>query len=162
MPMTSINNPEIDITLRHAQWSEDIPEFKALIESAVCKTLDMANYASPEAELSIVLADNEFVQGLNKQWRGKDKPTNVLSFPQDEPGLLGDIILAYETVLAESELQNKDFADHTAHLLVHGLLHLLGHDHEEDHEAETMETLEISILQALNIKNPYKIQESVA
>ena len=152
----------IDITLKHGAWTESLADFEALILSAADITFQHVKSDHPEAELSVVLADNDFVQALNKQWRGKDKPTNVLSFPQDEPLLLGDIILAFETVRDEAAAQDKSLADHTSHLIVHGLLHLLGHDHEEDQEAEAMESLEITILKALEIKNPYEITDSVA
>lgn len=111
---------------------------------------------------SIVLSDNETVQGLNRQFRGKDKPTNVLSFPTDaadwqpsEPPYLGDIILATETLSAEAEAQQKPVAHHLQHLVLHGLLHLWGYDHLTPAEAEIMETLEISLLKALNIPDPY-------
>lgn len=147
--------PIIDISIQHAPWSTDIRDLQNLVLSVVALTLDKAGIEAQEQELSIVLADNDFVQALNKEWRGKDTPTNVLSFPQDEPMLLGDIILAYETVRDEAEAQGKRFEDHSAHLIAHGLLHLLGHDHTEDDEAEIMEALEIEILEALNIKNPY-------
>ncbi len=97
------------------------------------------------------------IEALNKYYRGKAKPTNVLSFPSDEAGYLGDIILAFETVLRESSQQNKNFEHHTLHLIVHGLLHLLGYDHEKEKEAQKMEKLEISILAEFGIGNPYQI-----
>ncbi len=109
-------------------------------------------------EISILLADDVKIQQLNKTYRGKDKPTNVLSFPaeEDNAGMLGDVILAYDTIQRESAEQNKTFEDHCKHLLVHGILHLLGYDHEEDAEAEEMENTEITILKTLGVKNPYK------
>lgn len=147
---------EIDITTQSTQWPENI---FAPIENAARSALKAANITNAE-ELSIVLADDPFVQNLNKTYRNKDKPTNVLSFPQDEPQenikILGDIILAFETIAREAQEQNKTFHDHTIHLTVHGVLHLLGHDHETDDEAEIMEALEIAILQELGIKNPYE------
>ncbi len=118
-----------------------------------------------DLDISIVLADNPFVQKLNKTYRFKDKPTNVLSFPQidwtqpphaGETVILGDIILAYETIKAEAVEQEKTFLNHLQHLLVHGTLHLCGYDHEDDEEAEIMEKLEIVILSELGIKNPYQ------
>lgn len=126
---------------------------------------------SEEAELCIVLADDAFVRKLNKAYRGKDKPTNVLSFPVSampvaaggEPMwgadgrmmLLGDVVLAVETIAHEAEDQGKDFAHHLSHLVVHGVLHLLGHDHEVNVEAEEMEALERDILEDLDIADPY-------
>ena len=108
------------------------------------------------------MADDAFVQSLNKSFRGKDKPTNVLSFPAcadprspiPDPSL-GDIILAFETIAREAQDQAKSFKDHAVHLLVHGTLHLLGHDHKKDAQARDMEKLEINILKKLNINNPY-------
>jgi probable rRNA maturation factor len=111
-------------------------------------------------ELSIVLANDEFVRKLNKKFRGENKPTNVLSFPAamenmnmvgDIPSL-GDIVLALETVLVEAQ---ENLSQHFSHLIVHGCLHLVGHDHLEEAEAVKMETLEVEILKTLNIKNPY-------
>lgn len=112
-----------------------------------------------EVELSIVLADDAFVQNLNKTWRGKDQPTNVLSFPAGEAtaGIdhLGDIVLASETISREAQEQGKKPDDHLTHLVVHGMLHLLGYDHEDDDEAEEMEALERRILAGLGIADPY-------
>lgn len=108
------------------------------------------------------LADDAEVQQLNKQFRDKDKPTNVLSFPADlqfpdpdEPLYIGDIIFAMPTVLREAAEQGKTFEHHLKHLTLHGLLHLFGYDHIEDTDAEIMENLEITLLDALKIKNPY-------
>lgn len=110
-------------------------------------------------ELSIVFTDDAEVQNLNKQYRHKDKPTNVLSFPaQDEfsPQTLGDVVISIPTVEKEAIEQNKSTENHLTHLIVHGVLHLLGYDHEEDTQATEMESLEIEILKLLDIKDPYK------
>lgn len=107
-------------------------------------------------DMAVVLSDDRRVQVLNHEFRGKDKPTNVLSFPSDEPDEWGDIVLAHETIAREAEAQNKLFWHHVAHLLVHGTLHLLGYDHIDDQEAEEMEQMEIAILSQLSIANPYK------
>ena len=112
------------------------------------------------AELSILLTDDAEQQELNRTWRGKDSPTNVLSFPQIEPfgpvvGLLGDITLAYETLEREANELGKSFADHFTHLVVHGFLHILGHDHLVEEEALRMEGLETQILASLGIEDPY-------
>jgi probable rRNA maturation factor len=99
---------------------------------------------------------------LNRTWRGKDKPTNVLSFPAPEqpgaagPRHLGDIALAFETLARESEEESKELAHHFAHLIVHGVLHLLGYDHEVEAEAEIMEALEVKALARLGITDPYR------
>jgi probable rRNA maturation factor len=112
--------------------------------------------------MSVVFSDDAHVRALNQQWRGKDKPTNVLSFPAYQPGqdgrlppLLGDVILAAETVAAEAFQEGKPLADHIAHLIVHGILHLIGYDHETDTEAEEMEETERRILAALDVPDPY-------
>lgn len=138
----------IDIDQRCSLWKGN-SDISGVIEQ-VLAYLDIK-----EAEVSVVLADDNFVQGLNREYRGKDKPTNVLSFPQDPP-MLGDIVLAFETIEREASEQNKDFAAHLTHLLVHGVLHLLGYDHEDDQEASEMEGLEIEILQKMGINNPYE------
>ncbi len=112
------------------------------------------------AELSILLTNDEEQHELNKQWRGKDSSTNVLSFPQIEPfgpvvGILGDITLARETLEREAVDQGVSFADHFIHLVVHGFLHILGYDHMNDEEALQMESLETQILASLGIEDPY-------
>jgi probable rRNA maturation factor len=139
-------------------WPEDL---EALTDRAIREAVKQAK---PEivgvTELSVVLTDDAEQQELNKQWRGIDKTTNVLSFPQIEPfapvsGLLGDIILARETLVREADEMGISFTAHFTHLVVHGFLHLLGHDHIEDDEAEEMEGLETEILAALGIADPY-------
>jgi probable rRNA maturation factor len=113
------------------------------------------------AELSIVLTDDAEQQELNREWRGIDKPTNVLSFPQIEPfgpvsGILGDIVLARETLEREAEELQKPFHHHFTHLVVHGFLHILGYDHIEERDALEMESLETRILATLGIPDPYQ------
>lgn len=121
-------------------------------------------HANPDiggvAELSIVLTDDAEQQELNRQWRGLDKPTNVLSFPQIEPfaplsGLIGDIVLARQTLEREAAELDVPFLHHFTHLVVHGFLHILGYDHMDDEEALEMEGLETQILASLNIADPY-------
>jgi probable rRNA maturation factor len=116
-------------------------------------------------ELSIILTDDAEQRRLNRDWRGVDRSTNVLAFPAWEPGapapsdapvLLGDVVLAFETVAREAEEQGKSLADHLSHLVVHGVLHLLGYDHGTDSEAAAMETLETSILARLGVADPYR------
>lgn len=113
------------------------------------------------AELSIVLGNDDAIRILNRDYRGKDGPTNVLSFPARAvgagPRMLGDIVLAFETVAAEAAEQAKPVADHLRHLVVHGMLHLLGFDHETDADAERMESLETGILATMGISDPYAV-----
>lgn len=116
------------------------------------------------AELTIVLADDGTVRRLNRQYRGIDKPTNVLSFGSTDggrkpapglPTILGDVVLARETMAAEAAVQGKSIADHAVHLVVHGVLHLLGHDHQAAREADLMEAIEIQVLARLGVADPY-------
>ena len=112
-----------------------------------------------DCELCIVFCDDAEIRGLNATWRGQDKPTNVLSFPT--PGalatkpLLGDIVIAFETVAREAREQDKSLADHASHMIIHGFLHLIGYDHETPAEAEAMEALERRVAETLGIRDPY-------
>jgi len=111
-------------------------------------------------ELTLRLVDREESRELNFQYRGKDKPTNVLSFPTElEPGLdiplLGDIVICAPLVGEESAAQDKSLSAHWAHLVIHGVLHLLGHDHQDEHEAVEMEAIEAELLDSLGFGNPY-------
>ncbi|PGH54935.1 rRNA maturation RNase YbeY [Azospirillum palustre] len=154
---------DIAVSREAGAWAEDA---EWLAERAALAALAAA-YDDEEgpAELSVVLADDELVHRLNREYRGKDKPTNVLSFALTEaeepeaqegvPVMLGDVILAYETVAREAAEQRKSFNDHMTHLVMHGVLHLLGYDHETDDEAEEMEALETRLLATLGIADPY-------
>ena len=147
-------------------WPNE-PELEALIArvfGAVEAELGLS--AAHPSEVSLVFTDDDTIRDINKEWRGKDKPTNVLSFPafplrpgQAPKPLLGDIVIALETVQREAVEEAKTFDDHLAHMLVHGLLHLFGHDHERDEEAEIMEDLERKILARLAIADPYALLE---
>lgn len=153
----------IDIAVEAGGWAGE-DTLLALARRAADAVLAETGQAAPEeSELSLLFTDDAHVRALNRHWRGKDKPTNVLSFPAFEiapgeaiPPLLGDIALAFETVAAEAGLENKPFDHHLTHLIVHGLLHLLGHDHEDDEEAEAMEALERASLARLAIPDPYR------
>jgi probable rRNA maturation factor len=151
----------IETDIQSQPWNKVDFDLGKTIDNAISATSKMFEWDAETIELSLVLCDNSFIQNLNKQYRGKDKPTNVLSFPQNEPQMLGDIIIAYETILTEAAAQDKTLRDHFTHMLVHGFLHLCGHDHEEDSEAVEMEALEVEILQSLNIKNPYLDDENM-
>ena len=107
-------------------------------------------------EICIRIVDSAESQSLNKQFRGKDKPTNVLSFPFEEEHYLGDLALCHPVIQAEAQAQNKPIHAHYQHLLIHGVLHLLGFDHENDADAAEMEQIEIELLAALHIANPYE------
>lgn len=125
-------------------------------------------FPAEEIELSLVFTDDASIRTINAEWRGMDKPTNVLSFPAFpvEPGkmpgpMLGDIIIARETVEREAVDLDKSFGDHLTHLLVHGFLHLFGYDHMENDEAERMEDLETRILAELGLSDPYAGQDPI-
>ncbi len=127
---------------------------------AVFARLDLAN--DVRTEIALTLADDATVQAANAEWRGKDRPTNILSFPMADlapgsaPGpLAGDLLVACETVVREAGEEAKPLADHLRHLLVHGILHLLGFDHQNDAEADRMEALEIAVLADFGIPDPY-------
>jgi probable rRNA maturation factor len=135
-----------------AAWAKALPGVERLVRKAARAALGRRTRAS----LTVALSDDRRVRALNKRDRGKDKPTNVLSYPSGETAFLGDIVLARQTVTREARQQKKTPADHLVHLVVHGTLHLLGHDHETgDADAERMEALERRILGKLGIADPY-------
>ena len=118
--------------------------------------------ASPRSgqsfSVTLLLTGDDEMRGLNRLWRGKDAPTNVLSFPADadsDGGFLGDIVLAYETTLSEAKERGISLADHASHLVIHGMLHLLGFDHEDDDDAERMERVERTALASIGVADPY-------
>ena len=157
----------IDIAEPCALWRERVPDIERVCGEAARAALAGAATALGPAELSIVLGDDALVRALNRQWRGQDKPTNVLSFPAlptalplDAPRLLGDVVLAFETLAAEAAAQGKPLVHHLRHLVVHGVLHLLGFDHEAAGEAERMEALEVAVLAAFGVPDPYSVTEA--
>jgi probable rRNA maturation factor len=160
----------IDIAEPCAEWRKTVRGCRTICQAAAHAALAMAapglTPGPAGIELSIVLGDDAMLRQLNLQWRGKDAATNVLSFPAQDgviatpqagaPLLLGDIVLAFGTVADEAATQGKTLADHLAHLVVHGVLHLLGFDHEKAAEAERMERLETAVLAGLGIADPYR------
>ena len=151
----------LDIMIEAGDWSR-LEGAEALAQKAAEAALAVTYEADGEFEASVMLTDDAQIRELNRTWRGNDKPTNVLSFPAPEqpgssgPRHLGDIALAYETLVRESEEESKELAHHFAHLIVHGVLHLLGYDHEVEAEAEIMEGLEVKALATLGIADPYR------
>ena len=149
-------------------WHSE-PDAEAIIQRAVATAAETVNAGLGEAELAVMLTDDSGIRTLNLNWRGIDKPTNVLSFPalpptgaggpDDAPRMLGDIAIAYETTRKEADDEQKPFDHHLSHLAVHGFLHLIGYDHEQDDDAEDMETLEREILAQLGIPDPYVDRE---
>ena len=146
--------PEINIVVEAGDWPPK-RKLQGIAKRAVKAAVAALSKEAPEGELSLVFTDDSGMRRLNKAWRGKDNPTNVLSFPQKTGALLGDVILAAETVAKEAALADKPLEDHMAHLIIHGFLHLLGFDHQGDGEAEKMEQLERVALKLLGIPDPY-------
>src|SRR5215213_1470163 len=152
--------PEIDVIVESALW-DTIADAEATVQRALTEATHAIGIDFNHRTVAVLLTDDAAIRRLNAQWRGLDKATNVLSFPPapvlDETAAtsLGDIAIAYETTAREAQAEDKRFADHLAHLAVHGFLHLLGHDHETDPQAEQMEQLERVILRRLGIADPY-------
>lgn len=147
---------QIDIAIIDARWEAALPDLDALCTLAAAAAASVLN-APQTAELSVAFMDDAHIQTLNAQYRDKDKPTNVLSFPADGHNpAMGDIALAYETCVREAAAKPFPLRDHTAHLLIHGYLHLSGYDHLTDSDAAVMEALEIGALAKLGMKNPYE------
>ncbi|MDR3325988.1 MAG: rRNA maturation RNase YbeY [Rhodospirillaceae bacterium] len=160
---------EISVAVLCTNWTESLPAVDDLcryvVLTAVLTNTDLLpKEFLDKIEISLVLTDDSMIQCLNHKYLGQNKPTNVLSFlyfdrcdnlPINSPLLLGDIILSFETTAREAEIENKSFLDHMSHLLVHGVLHLLGYDHSINSEAEKMENFERIILDDLGIDDPY-------
>jgi probable rRNA maturation factor len=144
---------------------QDEPGAESVIHRAVAAAAEMADADTGDAELAVMLTDDDGIRTLNQNWRGIDKATNVLSFPalqptgpvapDDAPRMLGDIAIAYQTTRREADEEQKPFDHHLSHLAVHGFLHLIGYDHENDADAEAMESFEREILAQLGIPDPY-------
>jgi probable rRNA maturation factor len=153
--------PDVEIAESSPLW-RGLPEIEMLTERAIDASLEASGiHVLDGAEVSVQLADDAEIRALNAQWRGVDKATNVLSFPAapaekiSTAPLLGDIVLAFETVEREAAEEGKTLKDHFVHLVVHGFLHLLGCDHQDAAEADRMEALETDILARLGIADPY-------
>jgi probable rRNA maturation factor len=178
-PMAPFALPLTEVLVVADGWRAE-PDAEAVIHRAIAAAAEIVHAGSGEAghgegkfgavnfgeaELAVMLTDDAGIRTLNNNWRGQDKPTNVLSFPalqppagrepDDAPRMLGDIAIAYETVRREADDEQKPFDHHLSHLVVHGFLHLVGYDHEKDAQAEDMESLERDILARLGIPDPY-------
>ena len=146
----------IDVEVEDLEWTSALSTASAVVERAA-----LAALGTVEGDVVVLLTDDTTILDLNARFRDKDKPTNVLSFPAAESAMphLGDLVLAYGVCVEEAKAQGKSLADHLTHLTVHGVLHLLGRDHEDDGEAEEMEAEERSILASLGIADPYEGNE---
>lgn len=148
------SNPDlVDIAIHEDAWLKDTTAEKWQDLFNRCYNLVLPQ--KTESRVSVCLTNNEEMTNLNTLYRQKPQPTNVLAFPQDEQGILGDIVLACEIIQHEAMQQDKPFMDHVTHLFIHGLLHLNGYDHETLEESQVMENLEIKALETLGIGNPY-------
>jgi probable rRNA maturation factor len=171
--------PMIDVVIASARWRK-APQASRLVRRVIASA---APARARKAELSVILTADRAIGALNRQWRGQDKPTNVLSFPTPKlvakPGSkpasksasksrrggahhLGDIVIAYETTAKEARAEGKPFDHHLAHLALHGFLHLLGYDHESHRQAEIMERRERLILARLGVPDPYADRERIS
>jgi probable rRNA maturation factor len=160
---------DIGLTIACDAWRRAVPVVESVCRNAVHAALAVGDEPAGAIEISLLLTNDSTIQGLNRDYRQQDRPTNVLSFPgpmmvgmnrsrpfdEAPPMLLGDVALALETVTGESQDQAKTISDHLSHLIVHGVLHLLGYDHDNDETAARMEGLEIEALARLRIANPY-------
>src|ERR1700733_9498149 len=180
-PMAPFALPLIEVLVVADGWRAE-PDAEAVIHRAIAAAAESLHAGSGEAglgganageaELAVMLTDDAGIRTLNRNWRSIDKPTNVLSFPalqptgaggpDDAPRMLGDIAIAYETTRREADDEQKPFDHHLSHLAIHGFLHLIGYDHETDHDAEAMEGLEQEILAQLGIPDPYADRDPLA
>ena len=165
-PKSRAKTVKIEVIVRSALWQK-----RRTAKTVIKKAISAAAHAASTrpAELAIVLSNDSGIQALNRDWRGKDRPTNVLSFPaapvqgarkgsgksRVPAPYIGDIVIAYQTTAREAVAEGKPFDHHLAHLAVHGFLHLLGYDHENDRDAEIMEGMERRILKRLAVPDPY-------
>ena len=162
MPQSPIPTTEVIIA---ADCWQDQPDAEDDIHRAILAAAERVDAEVGDAEIAVMLTDDAGIRTLNSNWRGIDKPTNVLSFPalrptgpagpDDAPRMLGDIAIAYQTTRKQADDEQKPFDHHLSHLAVHGFLHLIGYDHEKDDDAAVMETLEQRILAQLGIPDPY-------
>ena len=154
---------KVSIEVEDSSW-QALPELEALTREAVVAALSEELPQQIPVEVALLFTGDAAIAEINSEWRGQNKPTNVLSFPapedmplpEGENRPLGDIVLAFGVISREAREQGKSLRDHTAHLIVHGVLHLLGYDHETDAEAEDMEHREVQILKGMGISDPYE------
>ena len=148
----------IEVEVEDQAWLAALPTAEAVVVQAATAALHAVSAGADGVEISVLLTDDESVRALNSQFRHKDSPTNFLSFPAPETARphLGDVALAHGVCVREAEAQGKPLAAHLAHLTAHGVLHLLGYDHDAEAEAEEMEGLERVIMAGLGLPDPYE------
>jgi probable rRNA maturation factor len=162
--------PETEVLIVAECWRTEA-DAETVVHRAIETAASMVDADTADAELAVMLTDDAGIRTLNRNWRGQDKATNVLSFPalqptgrqsaDDAPRMLGDIAIAWETTRREADDEQKPFDHHLSHLAVHGFLHLVGYDHENEVDAEAMENLEREILGLLGIPDPYADQDRI-
>ncbi len=152
---------EIAVLVEAGRWRDTLVNAEDLVREAAATVLAHAASAGTHGEVGVVLADDALLRALNRDYRGVDEPTDVLAFPLGDPGgsLLGDVIVAYETAAREAHEQEKPLADHLRHLVVHGLLHLFGFDHDDEAATRTMECRETAVLATLGVPDPYGVDD---
>jgi len=157
----------VDVTVECPDWATLLPGAAAVAEETAIAAWRAAGADAADAELGILLTDDATVQRLNREHRGQDKPTNVLSFPMGDtistagmPRMLGDVVIAGGVVSREAAAQGKTVAAHVRHLVAHGVLHLIGYDHVSDRDADLMESLEAEILSGFALPDPYRYDEA--
>jgi probable rRNA maturation factor len=152
------------LEIEDPRWTTALPSVAKFLEKAIALALADVDDKSRTVEVGVRLVDDGTIQALNRDWRGRDKPTNVLSFPlgdpapvddPDFPWLIGDIVMSFDTVTAEATRDGKSLEHHVVHLAIHATLHLIGHAHEDEAEAEAMEAVEVKLLAGLGIPDPY-------
>lgn len=145
---------ELDLRIADPAWEQHLSDIAATCQRATNAGASVANLSG---EVSLLLTNDEEIQALNRDWRGKDKPTDVLSFPADpmDKPFLGDIAISLGITMADAAARALTLPQHVSHLLIHGLLHLAGHDHKNDTEAAEMEALEVAALASLGWPDPY-------
>ncbi|PCJ60781.1 MAG: rRNA maturation RNase YbeY [Rhodospirillaceae bacterium] len=156
---------EVDVAILDARWGHAVPDIETVIRRAALAALGANVPPVCAGEISLALVNDGEIRRLNRDYRQQDRPTNVLSFPGEavatkqgaSPAMLGDVVIAFETVSAEADAQGKSLTDHLCHLVVHGVLHLLGYDHVAPAAADEMEGLEREVLGRLGISDPYAI-----
>ena len=166
---------EVFVSIPCRRWLGRLPGAVALCRKAASAAFDIgaggAHTGRGAFEVSLVLGDDDFVRALNRTYRGRDAATNVLAFGNftagmtgdgEKPVLLGDVVIAYETAVAEASAQGKSIEAHLCHLVVHGVLHLLGYDHEEETDALRMEGIEASVLGRIGLPDPYRLESAAS
>jgi probable rRNA maturation factor len=155
-----VTAPVIDIQVQSPLWDAQ-PLAERTARDAICTVAALLSTSG--GEVSIVLTDDSTIQALNRDWRGVDKPTNVLSFPASKASggsMHGDVVVAYETLVRECDEEGHAFLHHLAHLTAHGFLHLIGYDHETDAQADEMEAIESRIMTRMDMPDPYHARDS--